>query len=406
MPVFAYRAADQRGRVIRGRAEAAGEVELHRLLRDGGLHLLKAVPAGGAAARALPAWMGARRPSLREQRHLFLHLERVLRAGVPLLAALSDLREATSDPVPREVLRLAHAGVAAGRPLSQALGGQERALGPLVEPVLRAGETGGDLAGACDHLAAHLAWREDLDQRLRKGLRYPLLVLVVISALFVFLMTVVVPELTTFLTTLGDGPPPQTRALVALSEAVVALGWPTLALAPLVVLGLPLARRASPKFARWLDGVLLALPIVGPIHRRLALTRFTRFLALMFRAGVPLPQCLEVGRAVLGNRVLSEALDISTRAVTTGHPLSEALAMAGRFPPLVIRMTRVGEDSGDLAGALEQVGAFHDQDLSEATDRLATLVEPLLLLVAGGLMGWIVWAVLLPVYDGVVLLAG
>ncbi|MCF8481021.1 MAG: type II secretion system F family protein [Rhodospirillum sp.] len=409
MPLFAYRAANNQGRIIRGQAEASGERDLHRRLKAAGLHLLRASPARVGARRLLSGSV-AGRPKLREQRHLFLHLERALGAGVPLLAVLEDLRAVTQDPALRDLTRTAHGAVAGGRPLSEALGegtgGRGRPLlGPLVGPVLRAGETGGDLAGACGHLSRHLAWREDLSLRLRKATRYPVLVLVVIVGLFFFLMGVVVPELTTFLTSLGERPPLQTRALIALSEGISAFGWTI----PLVLAAgaglLPLARRVSPPIARSLDALLLALPILGPIQRRLALTRFTHFFALLFRAGVPLTQCLEVGRDVLGNRVLAEALGISARAVAAGHPLSEALAMSGQFPPLVTRMARVGEDGGDLAGALEQVGAFHDQDLTEAADRLSTLLEPALLMVAGGLMGWIVWAVLVPVYDGVVLLA-
>jgi type IV pilus assembly protein PilC len=410
MPLFAYRAANDRGRIIRGQAEAPGVRDLHRGLKSAGLHLLQAAPARVGRRSLLPTW-AAGRPKLREQRQLFLHLERALVAGVPLLAVLEDMRVVTQDPALRDLLRTAHGAVSGGAPLSEALGegvgGRGRdLLGPLVGPILRAGETGGDLAGACGHLSRHLAWREDLSQRLRKATRYPALVLVVITGLFFFLMGVVVPELTTFLTSLGERPPFQTRALIALSEGVSAVGW----LLPFgLALGvglLSLARRTSPPVARFLDGFVLALPVLGPIQRRLALTRFTHFFSLLFRAGVPLTQCLEVGRDVLGNRVLSEALGISARAVSAGHPLSEALSMSGQFPPLVTRMARVGEDGGDLAGALEQVGGFHDQDLREAADRLSTLLEPTLLLVAGGLMGWIVWAVLLPVYDGVVLVAG
>ncbi|ABC20919.1 type II secretion system F family protein [Rhodospirillum rubrum] len=411
MTLYAYRAVNARGRVVRGRLEAEGEGALQRGLLGAGLHLLAARPASRPDRRGPLAWIGGlvgRRGAIaeRELQQLFLHLDRALGAGVPLLEALDDIGEVTGDGRLRMILRRVRGDLSQGLALSDALGRHERALGPMVAPVVRAGEESGDLGGAFGPLVAHLRWREDLGRRLRKATRYPLVVLGAIALLFVFLMAVVVPDLASFLGGLGEGLPPQTRALIGLSGLIVdhafALGF--LALAGLLAPGL--ARRMSDEAAYRLDAWILALPLGGPLIRRIALSRFCHFFALMVGAGVPLAVCLATARGVLGNRCLAEALDTATAAVTAGHPLSDALRLSGQFPPLVTRMVRIGEDGGDLAGALGHVSAFHDGDVAEATDRLIGLLEPALLLVAGGLLGWIVWAVLLPVYDSLIVLAG
>lgn len=433
MPRYAYRAVTPRGRMLRGRLEAGGEEDLARLLRSAGLHLVRArpipdptSPAPGLALaagptgpkrhpdhrrsqavsrahgtpRLLASVLTPRLPA-RDLQPVCLHLDQALGAGVPLMETLADLAESAPHRPLRRLLWTLRADVAAGLPLSRAFGRHADRLGPMVEPVIRAGEDSGNLAAAFRHLADHLAWRDGLDRRLAAALRYPLIVLAAVAGLFVFLMIALVPELAGFLTALGQGLPWQTRALIATSETVVRWGPLLVPGLAFVVVLLAAATRISPGLAYTRDAVLLGLPGVGHVIRRLALARFAHFFALMIRAGVPLDQCLRTGGAVLGNRVLHEALETAATAVTAGLPLSQALRLAGAFPPLVWRMVRVGEDSGDLVRALAHVEAVHTRDATDATERLGAVVEPALLGLAGTLLGWIVWAVLVPVYDGI-----
>ncbi|WP_041795346.1 type II secretion system F family protein [Pararhodospirillum photometricum] len=399
MPLFAYRAVNARGRVLRGRLEARDLTDVTRALRAAGLHPLGLVSVPPAREGGMRRLARRRRVPLRELEHLCLHLERALDAGVPLLEALADARSVTVNAALAAVLDALAQDVGRGHALSEALARQEARLDPVMAPLIRAGEESGHLTQAFQTLGAHLAWRDDLKRRLGKAVRYPLLVLSVLAGVLFFLTGAVLPDLSTFLAGLGDGPPVQTRALLATSQAMGQLGpWIALGFA-LAGLGLTVGRRLSPEIAYRIDALLLHLPLIGPLIRRLALARFAHGVALLFQAGVALPQCLAIGRGVLGNRCLAEALDTAAAAVSAGHPLSEALRLSGQFPPLVWRMVRVGEDGGDLAGALEHVGRYHDRDATESSERLVALSEPLLLLVAGGLMAWIVWAVLLPVYD-------
>ncbi|GEO83022.1 type II secretion system F family protein [Pararhodospirillum oryzae] len=412
MALFAYRALSARGRVLKGRLEARDGSDLYRMLHAAGLHLLgmrevRSSPGPlRAGTRGLLAALGpSRRPPARDLMQLCVHLERALAAGVPLLEVLADARAVTTHPTLIRVLEAVGRDVRQGVTLSGALGRHAAVLGPVVAPMVRAGEESGDLATAFRHLGRHLAWRDDTGRRLRQALRYPLLVLLLLGGVLAFLMEAVVPDLARFLADLGEGMPPQTRALIAFAHAWGEGGG----LLGLLVLagglaGLGAARRASPGLAYRLDALWLGVPLLGPITRRLALARFAHVFSLLFQAGVPLATCLETARAVLGNRCLAEALDTAGRAVTAGVPLSESLRLTGQFPPLVWRMVRVGEDGGDLAGALAQVGAFHDRDVGEATDRLLALAGPAVLGCAGLLLGWIIWAVLMPIYDALAVL--
>ncbi len=408
MPVFAWQAVNARGRMVRGRMEAVDEADLHGRLRHANLHLFgaHAVKDGRDGAGTDRSWrhlLPGRRESARDLQQLFLHLERVLRAGVPLMTALGDIRSLTEPPRLRRVMEQVRRDVGAGVPLSEAFGRHQRVVGTATAPILRAGEESGHLTDALAHLCTHLRWTEDLGRRIRKALRYPVIVLGSALGSGLFLLAGVVPQLSLFFAQQNTELPVQTRALLAFGEGV-AVGLPygigLLALA--VGLFGPGAKWAP--VGRLRDRVMLALPGVGPVLHRIALSRFAHFFAVLFRAGVPLSRCLETAGAVMGNRVLTESVEVIDSAVAAGSPLSDAMRFTGRFPTLVVRMVRVGEDTGDLAGALEHVSAFHDRDVEDATDRMVSLLEPVVMVIAGGVLAWMAWAVLLPILDGAVTL--
>ncbi len=388
---YAYRALDAQGRSLRGVLHAMGEADLDRRLRESGLALVWCRPARGAG-RPVPA---------RDLLHLCLHMAHMLRAGVPLLTTLEEVEEATPPRRLRDAVADVRRAVRDGALLSQALAQHPRLFGPVMAGVVAAGERTGHLADSFDHLAVHLRWQEDLSRRVRKALRYPLFMLVVMTGVIALMVGFVVPQVSTMLAPLGQSLPPVTRALMGLATGVRA-GAPWLLLVAGVGGGLLvfLARRL-PALAWRRDALLLRLPLVGRALHALALARFVHFLAVTYGAGIPLLEGLAIARGVVGNRAMDRALARAGAAVRGGTALSEALGESGLFPRLVRRMVRVGEETGDLDGALAHVTAFYDREARDRLDTLVAVIEPTLTMVVGLLMAWIVVAILLPVYEAV-----
>ena len=197
-----------------------------------------------------------------------------------------------------------------------------------------------------------------------------------------------------------------TIALIATSDFVQAYWWVILATPIVIVVSLNILARSSADFAYRVDYLKLRLPMFGPVLRKISLSRFAHFFATMFQSGVPILQCLETAQKVVGNLVLADSLGSVRTVVQEGSPLSSGLRDTGEFPSLVIRMVKIGEDSGNLGETLENVTEFYDRDVNETVDAMVSMIEPTLTLFAGLMMGWIVAGVIGPIYSGMAKMGG
>jgi type IV pilus assembly protein PilC len=395
MTVYRYRAADARGHVLHGEIRAGSERELESRLARVGLELL----AASEPRELLPDLFRRKGLATRELINLFLQLESLLRAGVPLLDALADLRDSAPGHAMRQVAADLIDRIETGSTLSEAMAAQSALSDPLLVGLLRTGELTGRLPDVLADLVANLKWQDALATKTRKALRYPLFVSVVIFAVIGFLMVYLVPQLSQFLAGMGRAMPLQTRALIATSQFVVA-AWPVLLFSPLAAWGaarLALARSAGLRL--WRDGLLLRLPLFGDALRKIALARFANTFALMFGSGIPVLDALEHCEAAAGNLAVADGLGRARTMVAQGSTVSDAFAALQIFPSFVVRMVKVGEMTGQLDVSLRNVSQFFARDIDEQLDRLQSMIEPALTLVMGALLGWVMIAVLGPVYD-------
>ncbi len=395
MPLYAYRGINRNGRKVRGEMSATGEAELYAGLKDGGLFLGDCRPREKGAFRLSP---GARRISHRDFIQMGLHLEQMLRAGVPLIEALEVARDSTDNRRLHDILVEVVRDVNDGAGLSDAFSRFSNVFGPVFSALVAVGEESGRLQESFSRLVRHYKWQERISGRVRRALRYPIFMIFVMLFLFFFMMTFVVPEVVTFLASVGRDLPMVTRALMATSDFVSGhiVG---LLLVPVVLWGLLRGLRRSRIMAYHLDALALHLPVMGGVVRKIALSRFAHFFALMFASGVPILQGLRTARRVVVNRYQAEALRLVEKSVESGDSLSVAMNRWGQFPPLVVRMVRIGEDSGALQETLANVTDFYDREVEETVDRMIALVEPALTICAGALLGWIIFAVIGPLYD-------
>jgi type IV pilus assembly protein PilC len=395
MSLYRYRAADPQGRVIRGESRADNERELEGRLARVGLELLIAEPVDSM----LPGFLRRARLKGRDLINFFVQLESLLRAGVPMLDALADLRDSAATPGARQVLVDLIDRLETGSTLSEALGAQSASFDQLLVGLVRTGEVTGRLTDVLAEIVRSLKWQDELAVKTSKAIRYPAFVGAVIFAVICFLMIYLVPQLSTFLAGAGKELPLQTRALMATS-AVVSAYWPVIIAAPpvgLLALRFAMQRSESLRLAR--DGWLLRLPLVGEIARKIVLARFANTFALMFGAGIPVLDALAHCQKSAGNLAIAHALGRVRTLVAQGTSVSEAFAALEIFPSFVVRMLRVGEMTGALDASLRNVSYFFTRDVDERLDSLQSMIEPALTLVMGAVLGWVMVAVLGPVYD-------
>ncbi len=394
MPTYSYRAINSKGRSIRGTLSAGNEVDLYQNLRSIGLELVDCREQRRRRSVAL-----GQKVSLRDLSQLSLHLEEMSRAGVPLLDALSDIRESTSNAALSTILGQIQREVSEGTSLSRAFANHPKVFGPVFVSLIAAGEETGQLTESFHQLVKHLKWTDAMMTKVRKSLRYPIILCVVVLLVIVFMLGYVVPQVVGFLANLGQEPPFLTRALMATSDAFTGYWWLILGGPVAAWLGLRLASRLSESVAYNMDYLLLRLPVIGDVVRKAALSRFAHMFAIMFNAGIDLLSCLAAARALVNNRALGDAVDLLREQVKAGVPLSAAMLGTGEFPPLIVRMVRIGEDTGTLGRTLDNIGEIYDRDTDEAIQGMIQLIEPALTAIMGLLLAWIAVAVFGPIYD-------
>jgi len=392
MPVFAYRALTAAGHGRRGVIDAESARAAWQALRSRGVfptelaeeRATRRAARRGVAARDLA---GATRA-----------LATLVAAGVTVTEALAAVGEETEQAALANAFTHAHARLREGVPLADALGASPAVFAPLFCDVVRAGEASGALPAVLLRLADHAEATAATRARLRAALTYPAVMVLATAAVLAFLLTWVVPQVTHLFAESGARLPLATRALVAVTHLVAVSWWAVLPLGMGPVLGLGAWARTESGRER-VDAIMLRLPLVAGLVRKVASARLARTLATLLAGGVPLEAALGIAVPVMGNRTLAAAAARAREAVRQGQPLAAALAASGAFPPLLVRLAAVGERGGSLAGTLERAAAAHEGEVEGALAALVALVEPALILAMGGVVLILVAAILLPLFE-------
>ncbi|MCG9053336.1 type II secretion system F family protein [Laribacter hongkongensis] len=392
---FSYRAARADGRIVRGVMVAANDLDLDQRLTRLGLVTLDARPQRAG----LLDWLRRKTLPRQERIHFCFYLDQTLRAGVPLLEGLADLRDSASSPLFREILAMLVLDIEGGKRLSEALAEHPSVFDSVFVNLVATGETTGALPDVLARLADQLKWQDELIAQTRKILLYPAFVGTMLLLVIIFLMTYLVPQLVDFIRDIQKELPLQTRILLAVSDVFVHFGW-LMPLVPLTLVATYQAlRRRSAAAALLFDSWKLRLKPVGPVYQKVILARFAATFALMYSAGVPVLTALQVCEQGAGNLRVAQALADSRRRITEGQGITDSMAASELFPPLVLRMLKIGEQTGALDTALANVGYFYDRDVKESIDRLQALIEPMMTVALGLLLALVMSAVLGPIYD-------
>ncbi len=394
MPFFDYRAIDQTGRAVKGVLSAVNDIDLELRLKRMGLDL---VTLAELSRQYAPK--GRERITRRDLITFCIHMRYITRASIPLLEGLRDLRDSMEKRGFRDVLTALLEDLEGGKVLSQALASHPAVFGTVFVHSIKAGEQTGLLDEVFERLSESLKWQEEVASKAKRLMIYPALVLAVVGAAILFLLLYLVPQVLSLVKTMGVTLPLPTLILLALSQALRSYWLPLLAITLGTAIGLPYWIRRTEAGQWWWDRTQLRLPVIGPILQKIVLSRFTNTLAMMYRSGVTVLDALRSGEMVAGNRVIAGGIRRAGQQIAEGRGLSESFNSLGLFPPLVIRMLRVGETTGALDEALDNVTYFYNRDVLESIENGLKILEPVLTAFLGILLGGILVSVLLPVYD-------
>jgi len=393
MAVFQYKAVAADGRLAHGRIDALNVIDLEMRLKRMELDLVSGEPISSHSL------FGARSVPRRELITFCFHLEQLTRAGVPIIEGLSDLRDSIEHPRFREVIAGTIESIEGGQTLSEAMAQHPGVFDKVFVNLVRAGESTGRLPEVLKNIIDSLKWEDELASHTKKVIMYPAFVGTIVIAATVFLMVYMVPQLKQFVKNMGQELPTQTKVLFFVSDTLVAYWYLFLLLPILAALAGFVILRTNPAARLRFDGIKLHLPILGNILRKIILSRFANTFALLYSSGIPILDSIRTTQSVVGNRVIEEGLVRVEQLIGEGQNVTSAFHAVGLFPPLVIRMLKVGEGTGALDDALTNVSYFYNRDVKESVEKVQAMIEPMLTMLLGGMLGWIMLSVLGPVYD-------
>ncbi|AOX62884.1 MULTISPECIES: type II secretion system F family protein [Stenotrophomonas] len=400
MPQYRYKALNAHGELFDGQMEAASEAEVAARLQDQGHMPMEARLASESAAGA-SSWLALLRRKPFDGGALVQftqQLATLLGAGQPLDRALSILLELPEDERTRRVITDIRDIVRGGAPLSTALERQHGLFSRLYINMVRAGEAGGSLHDTLQRLSDYLERSAELKGRVINALIYPAILLAVVGGALLFLLGYVVPQFALMYESLDVALPWFTQSVLT-AGLVVREGWLIMIVVPAVI-ALVVERRLRQPAARLaVDGWLLQRKGIGPLLGKLETARLARTLGTLLRNGVPLLSGLGIARNVLSNRALAADVDAASDEVKNGNGLSASLSRGKRFPRLALQMIQVGEESGALDTMLLKTADTFEQESARAIDRLLSALVPVITLVLASVVGLVIVAVLVPLYD-------
>lgn len=403
MPQFHYQATTPQGKIIEGVMEAGEErLVVSRLHDQGYLPLKINLPGPGTGKTAgqglsLPA-LG--RGAVRQRDLLLLtqELATLLSAGLPLDRALSVVIGLTNKAQLRQAVEQILNKVKEGKSLAEALADYPKIFPPLYVNMIKAGEMGGFLDTALERLAEYLERAQEVQEEVKSAIAYPAILVLVGGAAIVLMFTFVLPKFAVMFEDMGDALPLSTRFLLAVSYYLQTYWW--LLMLSTVGGGYSVWRYISTPQGRFAwDGWSLRLVLIGQLLQKREVGRFARTLGTLLKSGVPLLQALELVEEVVGNQVISRSLKDVRAGIREGQGIAGPLGASGVFPSLALQMVSVGEETGRLDEMLMQVATYYERDTQTQLRRLTSLVEPVLILTMGLIVGFVVIAMLLGVFS-------
>ena len=394
MPLFKYKAIDAEGKFISGTLDASNgndlEVRLEKMDLD--LVTFKQKEPGTDL-------LGRNKIGRRDLINFSFYLEQLTRAGVPILEGLADLRDGEENPAFRDVVTGVIEAIEGGNSFSQALDLYPKIFDNVFVSLIRVGERSGKMSEVLVDITETLKWQDELLAKAQKIMTYPAVIGTLVMSVIMFLMIFVVPDIMDAIVGLGGKIPFQTKVLMAVSRFLVDFWYVVIAAPFAIYFILRYFYNSSSEAHFKLDGLMLKLPIIGPVNEKIKISRFTRYFSLMFASGITVLDAIDLSKRVVSNAVLEDGIDRAWQQISEGSSISEAFKNIGIFPPLVVRMLRVGEASGQMDRSLDNVSYFFERDINDSIEKMEPVMQTALMATIGSIVLWLALSVLGPIYD-------
>lgn len=403
MSVFAYTALAKDGRKTTGTLSADTRAALVGMLAKQGLSPIRIEEAKDAATAAKKAAAAAgstqKKVPAKAVESFTRELANLLAGGVPLARAMALLKREAHNPIAKATWSALHDDVVGGTTLADALAKHPKTFAPVYVAMVRAGETGGFLEGVLTQIVEFREREQELKGKVKAAMVYPAFLAVMATGVLIFLMTFFIPTFSGIFAQFGGNLPKLTIVIVAASNIVKSYGI-YIAVALTVAVMLFIRMKESDSGRRKIEQVTLATPMLGTVLSQFALVRFARMLGTLIKSGVPLVQSLRTARDAIGNQVLADTVNHAIEQVQRGEAMSKALGSSPKlFPPSVIEMVAVAEETGRLDQELLRVAVSYEKDLDRQLKLLVSIAEPLMLFIMAGVIGTVVVGMLLPVFN-------
>ena len=393
MANFRYRAIDAQGQPIEGEMTALDLPQLEQRLQDMGLWLVRGLEAKPKSfTRSGKLGKVKSRDLLEFSTHMFTLLD----AGISLSQALENLSEESPNLQLRAALQAIFQQVEAGSPLHAAMSQHPKIFPPQITNLVQAGEESDTLADTFKELERYLDWVDQIRGDVRQATIYPSIVIVAVTGLLILLFTFVIPRFIPVLHDLNVPLPFVTILVISVSELMVNTWYIWMLMLLITPLAWWVGRNYIPGFSRWRDRMVLELPIIGELLHMLTLSKFVQNFAVLYRAGIPILQCLELCRGLVGNQVVSHALKNVQRNIAEGSTINESLQKHPIFPPMMIQMISVGETSGNLPKTLMNVANYYNREIPRRVKKVFAIFEPVITLGLIGIVGIVALALFMP----------
>lgn len=394
MAIYAYDAVDMTGKSVKGQMDAVNLPDLELRLKRMELDLIDyKIKQNSSIA------FGKRNIERADLITFCFHMEQLLGAGVPILDGLADLRDSTDHPRLAEVVADLSENIEGGLKLSEAMAYHHRVFDNTFTSLIAAGEQSGKLPEVFANLTQSLKWQDELAAKTKKLLMYPAFVGVTVLTVTFFLMIYLVPQLTMFIKNMGQQLPFHTKALIFVSNIFVNYWYLIIGLPIVIGFFIFVAVKTNAQARYRYDYFKLHVWLVGPILHKIILARFATFFGMMYSSGINIIECIQLSEGIVGNEVIATGLRRARQLISEGQGVTSGFESTGIFPPLVLRMLKVGEATGSLDKSLHNVSYFYNRDITESIEKVQTLIEPVMTVILGAILGWIMLSVLGPIYD-------
>lgn len=393
---YVYRVRDRSGKIISGAIEAESQSAVTNKLRQMGYIVLEISEKREAFSISLPG--RKKKVKLKDLTVFSRQFATMINSGVSITRALAILAEQVENPTLAAVITQVQKDVEGGLSLSEALAKQEKIFPPIFVNMARAGEAGGVLDEVLLRIADHFESEANLRSRVKSAMTYPVAVFIFAITIAFVMITFIVPVFMNMFSSLGGDLPGPTKMLVALSDFIRSRWYVLFGTLAAVVYGFRAFKR-NPRGRYMWDSFKLKMPVLGQLTRKMAIAKFARTFSTLISSGVPILQALDIVSETAENAVVTKAIRESRASIKEGESISKPLGASGVFPPMVVQMIAIGEETGALDSMLKKIADFYDDEVSATVDSLTSLLEPVLMVFMGVMIGGIVISLYLPMFS-------